>query len=75
MSTRQIFSHLQPCLDSIMSKSLFDLVHWDVWGPSPMSFILGFHYFIGFINDFSSTSCVYLVKDRTYVLPFVHKFF
>ena len=45
-----------PHLDSIPSKSLFDLIHCDVWGHSRVPSILGFSYYIVFVDDFSHAS-------------------
>ena len=73
MSTRQIFLGLLPHLDSIPSKSIFDLVHCDVWEPSQVPSILGILYYIVFVDDFSHASWVYLLKDRTDVLPYIHQ--
>ena len=61
-------------LDSIPSKHPFDLVHCDVWGPSRTSSISNFRYYIVFIDDFSRASWVYLLRDRTDVLPSVRQF-
>ena len=35
------------------TKSLFELIHTDVWGPSRSTFTLGFRYFVTFIDDYS----------------------
>ena len=61
-------------LDSIPSKSLFDLVHCNVWGPSRVASILVLRYYIVFVYDFSRASWVYLFKYRTDVLPSIHQF-
>ena len=61
-------------LDSIPSTHPFDLVHCDVWGPSRTSSISNFRYYIVFIDDFSRASWVYLLRDRTNVLPSVRQF-
>ena len=36
------------------TKSPFELVHTDVWGPSRTTSTLGFQYFVTFIDDYSS---------------------
>ena len=73
----QLGKHFQasyPHLDSIPSKSLFDLFHSDVWGPSWVPFILGFCYYIVFVDDFFRASWVYLLKDRTDVMSSINQF-
>ena len=68
------FQASYPRLNSIPTKSLFDLLHCDVWGPSRVTSILGIHYYIIFVDDFSRVSRVYLLKYRTDVLPSIHQF-
>ncbi|WJZ95384.1 hypothetical protein VitviT2T_014158 [Vitis vinifera] len=40
------------------AKSLFELVHTDVWGPCWTVSTLGFQYFVTFIDDYSQ--CTWL---------------
>jgi hypothetical protein len=49
-----------------MSKSLFpfDLIHTDVWGPSPITSKSGCRWFILFTYDFSRMTWVYLIKTK-----------
>ena len=35
------------------TKGLLDLIHTDVWGPSPVASIRGARYYVTFIDDFS----------------------
>ena len=35
------------------TNSLFELVYTDIWGPSLVESILGFQYFVTFIDDYS----------------------
>jgi len=44
------------------TKGLLDLVHTDVWGPSPFASIGGACYYITFIDNFSRKVWVYLLK-------------
>ena len=45
--------------------SSFDLIHSDVWGPSPISTIGGSRYFVIFVDDFSRYTWIYLFKNRS----------
>ena len=44
--------------------SSFDLIHYDVWGPSPISTPGGSRYFFIFVNDFSRYTWIYLFKNH-----------
>ena len=50
----------QPVLPFNTSKSIstdiFDLIHFDVWGPSSISSIGGSRYFVVFVDDYSRYS-------------------
>ncbi|KAI0492615.1 hypothetical protein KFK09_026891 [Dendrobium nobile] len=41
-----------------------ELVHSDVWGPSPVSSTCGFHFFVIFVDDYSR---------YTWLFPIIHK--
>ena len=43
--------------------SSFDLIHSDVWGPSPISILGGPRYFVIFMDDFSRYTWIYLFKN------------
>jgi hypothetical protein len=43
----------------------FVLFHYDVWGPSQMVSLSSHQWFVSFIDDFSQTTWVYLLKDRS----------
>ena len=45
--------------------SSFDLIHFDVWGPSPISTLGGSRYFVIFMDDFSRYTWIYLFKNRS----------
>ena len=44
--------------------SLFDLIHYDVWGPYPITTQGGSSYFVIFVDDFSRYTWIYLFKNR-----------
>nr|GEV58535.1 Gag-Pol polyprotein [Tanacetum cinerariifolium] len=46
------------------SNAPFDLVHFDVWGPSPVSTKGGSRYYVSFIDNFTHYTWVYLMKRR-----------
>ena len=48
--------------------SSFDLIHFNVWGPSPISTPGGSRYFVIFVDDFSLYIWIYLFKT---VLNFI----
>ena len=46
------------------TKSHFELVHTDVWGPSWTESTSGFLYFVIFINDYSRYTWIFLMKAQ-----------
>lgn len=44
--------------------TLLHLVHFDFWGPSRVSSILGFKYFVSFVDGFCKCFQILLMKDR-----------
>ena len=61
------------CLDQ-RTKSLFELVHTDVWGPSRIESTLGFRYFVTFIDDYSRCAWLFLMKTRAELFSIFQKF-
>ena len=45
--------------------SSFDIIHSDVWGPSPISTPGGSRYFVIFVDDFSQYTWIYLFKNHS----------
>ena len=45
-------------------SSPFHLVHYDIWGPINAPSLLGFRYFIIFVDDYSRVTYLYLLKER-----------
>lgn len=52
----------------------FVLVHNDVWGSSWVASLFGYRWFVSFIVDFSLTTWVYLLKDKSDVFSVFHMF-
>ena len=48
-----------------VSSSPFDLIHSDVWGPSPVATKGGSRYYVSFIDDHTRYCWVYLIKHRS----------
>ena len=47
------------------SLAPFDLVHYDVWGLSPITTRGGSRYYVSFIDDYTRYCWVYLMKRRS----------
>ena len=56
------------------TKSPFELVYIDVWGPSLTKSTLGFWYFITFIDDHSRCTWLFLRKTRAELFSIFQKF-
>ena len=52
-------------LSSNKSSAPFSLIHIGVQGPSRVVSLNGCHWFISFIDDFSQTTWVYLLKEKS----------
>ncbi|KAK8933572.1 hypothetical protein KSP39_PZI015652 [Platanthera zijinensis] len=52
----------------------FDLVHSDIWGPTPIASHSGYLYYISFIDDFSRCVWVYLLRSRSKILTVYRTF-
>lgn len=53
-------------------KKHFDLIHWDIWGPSRIPNITGAKWFATFIDDCTRVTWVFLLKnksDMSIILP------
>ena len=57
-----------------ISNSIFELIHSDVLGPSPVANIGGSRYFVIFIDDYSCYSWIFLMKSRFKILPIYSNF-
>ena len=45
--------------------SPFHLVHSDIWDPIKTPSLLGFRYFVIFVDDYSRVTYLYLMKERS----------
>ena len=59
----QFAKHLR--LYSALHSAPFELVHSDVCGPYPIVSPTGFRYFVTFVDDYSQTTLLYLMKNRS----------
>ena len=57
-----------------ISNSIFELIHSNVWGPSPVVSIGGSRYFVVFIDDYSRYSWIFPMKSRSEILPIYSNF-
>jgi hypothetical protein len=57
-----------------ITSATFDLIHSDVWGPSPVPTVGGSRYFVIFVDDFSRYTWIYLIKNRFEVLTIYRDF-
>ena len=61
------------CLDP-RTKSLFEFVHIDIWGPSRYASTLRFLYLVTFIDDYFLCTWLFLMKTRIELFSIVQKF-
>jgi transposase InsO family protein len=47
------------------SSNVLDLIHCDLWGPSPVKSNLGFDYYVLFIDDYSRFTWLYPLKFKS----------
>ena len=57
-----------------LSTDIFDFIHSDVWGPSPISSIGGSRYFVVFVDDYSRYSWIFHMKHRFELLQVYYNF-
>jgi hypothetical protein len=56
------------------SRTPFDIIHSDVWGPSPVLSFNSHRYFVLFTDDFSRYTWVYFLKTKSEVFEIFHQF-
>ena len=57
-----------------ISTNIFDLIHSDVWGPSPVSSIGGSRYFVIFVDDYSRYNWIFNMKHHSKLLQVYSNF-
>ena len=57
-----------------ISTNIFDLIHSDVWGPSPVSSNGGSRYFVVFVDDYFRYSWIFHMKHRSELLQVYFNF-
>ena len=50
------------------------VIHSDVWGPSPVASLLGYRWFVTFIDCHSRVTWVYLLKAKNEVFSCFQSF-
>ena len=56
------------------TKSPFELVHTDIWGPSRSTSTLEFRYFVTFIDDYSRCTWLFLMRTQVELFSIFQKF-
>lgn len=56
------------------SVAPFDVVYFDVWGPSSVSSKGGSYYYVSFVEGYTHYTWVYLMKCRSYFFTIYSKF-
>ena len=57
-----------------VSHCLFDLVHFDLWGPFSVPTIEGYKYFLTIVDDYSRCTWVYLLKSKSETQALIEQF-
>nr|GEW57967.1 retrovirus-related Pol polyprotein from transposon TNT 1-94 [Tanacetum cinerariifolium] len=47
------------------ASHVLDLIHCDLWGPSPVTSIDGYHYYVIFVDDYSRFTWFYPLKAKS----------
>ncbi|KAL2229041.1 UNVERIFIED_CONTAM: Retrovirus-related Pol polyprotein from transposon RE1 [Sesamum indicum] len=58
----------------IRSKSVFSLVHLDIWGPYKVPTTFGCHYFLTIVDDFSRSTWTFFMKYKSQTLETFQNF-
>ena len=68
--TRNSFPH-----SSIKTKSSFELIHIDAWGPYQTKSTTGCNQFLTIVDDFSRFTWVHLLKHKSECVQVISNFF
>ena len=66
--------HLSPRVNN-RAFSPFELVHLDVWDQCPVVSPNGFQYFVTFVDDYSRTTWLYLMKNSSELFSHFRAFY
>jgi GAG-pre-integrase domain len=62
----QAKAHVLPfSLSSSSTNKPLELVHSDLWGPSPIVSYNGYKYYVSFIDDYSRFTWIYFLKNKS----------
>ena len=66
--------HKLPFPKQVMSSTFpLQLIHSDVWGSAPMTFVLGYRFYVIFVDDFTRFTWLFLLKYKSEVFTiFLH---
>lgn len=62
-------------ISKIRSNKIFPLLRFDTWGPSGISTMNDYRYFITFIDDYFYNTFVYLMHMRSEAFHIIQNFF
>jgi len=61
-------------LSNTVTSSIFDLVHFDIWGPCSIISMQGFHYFLTIVDDYSCYTWVIMLHNKSEVRQHITNF-
>ena len=72
----ELEKHHRATFHSSINKSTipFSRIHTDVWGPSHITTVNGFRWYVSFIDDCTRTTWVYLMKEKNVVFSIFKNF-
>ena len=47
------------------TKGTLELIHIDVCGPMPPTYLSGYEYYVTFIDDYSRNTWIYFLKNKS----------